>query len=162
MKTNLLSKTDTASMIDRIGEQWTGIDLPRARNARVYCLDQARLVEIGGALVLDVGGTFLPFLGNTEMLARFPSVTVDMGAVKFMCNGANVMRPGIRECAEFVQGQIVAVVEESQRKFLAVGRAVVSSSKVKGMKRGEVVKNMHYISDKYWECAKEINSRAFL
>ena len=39
---------------------------------------------------------YLPFLSETETLEKFPSVTVDMGAVKFMCKGANLMRPGIK------------------------------------------------------------------
>ncbi|NIT99591.1 MAG: RNA-binding protein, partial [Nitrosopumilaceae archaeon] len=52
---------------------------------------------------------------------------------------------------------IVCVIEESQRKFLAVGIARVASSEMGDMKKGEVVDNLHYISDKYWDIAKTIN-----
>jgi PUA domain protein len=79
-----------------------------------------------------------------------------MGAVKFMCDGANVMRPGIRSFTEFEKGQIVCVVEESQKKFLAVGRALVSSSELQAMTKGVAIENLHYISDKYWEIKKSI------
>jgi PUA domain protein len=79
-----------------------------------------------------------------------------MGAVKFMCDGANVMRPGIRNHSEFEKGQLVCVVEESQKKFLAVGRAVVPSSELQTMTKGVVLENLHYVSDKYWEIKKSL------
>ena len=79
-----------------------------------------------------------------------------MGAVKFMCNGGNVMRPGIKRYNEFGANDIICVIEESQHKFLAVGRAMTDSSALEGMAKGEVVKNLHYISDKYWEISKTV------
>ncbi len=81
---------------------------------------------------------------------------VDMGAVKFVCNGANIMRPGITKFTEFEKGQIVCVIEESQKKYLAVGKSLLSSQEAKSNTKGEVVKNMHYISDKFWNIGKEI------
>ena len=90
------------------------------------------------------------------LLESFPSVTVDMGAVKFMCNGANVMRPGIKNHSEFLKDDIVCVIEESQHKYLAVGKSLVNSSDMKDMSKGEVIRNLHYISDKYWEISKTI------
>jgi PUA domain protein len=90
------------------------------------------------------------------MLEKFPTVTVDMGAVKFMCKGANLMRPGIKEFTEFEKDKLVCIVEESQHKFLAVGKSMVSSSELENMDKGEVIKNIHYISDKFWETGKTI------
>jgi len=98
----------------------------------------------------------LPFLSETVTLEKFPNVMVDMGAVKFMCKGANVMRPGIKKFTEFEKDGIVCIVEESKHKFLAVGKALVSSSELENMDKGEVVKNLHYISDKFWETGKTI------
>ena len=79
-----------------------------------------------------------------------------MGAVKFMCNGANVMRPGIKSHSEFSKDDIVCVIEESQHKFLAVGKSLVNSSEMENISKGEMVKNLHYISDKFWEISKTI------
>lgn len=156
MRTNLLSKSDTAKLCDKVEAQWGTQKIERAKNARVYYLDGASLLEIGDVRVLDIDGFFVPFLGSEDLLAKFPSITVDMGAVKFMCNGANVMRPGIKEGTEFEKDGIVCIVEESQRKCLAVGRALVSSAEMEKMERGETIKNLHYISDKHWEMVKEI------
>ena len=83
---------------------------------------------------------------------------VDMGAVKFMCNGANVMRPGIKKHSDFEKDNMVCIIEESQNKFLAVGKALVSSQDIENMEKGEIIKNIHYISDKYWEIGKTIYS----
>jgi PUA domain protein len=133
------------------------MDLPKIKNLKIFELeDNAALIVGDGLTALKLGGVYLPFLSDTETLQRFPSVTVDMGAVKFMCNGANVMRPGIRRFTEFEKGQIVCIVEESQKKFLAVGRALVSSKDVESMNKGVVVENLHYISDKYWEIKKSL------
>ena len=57
-------------------------------------------------------------------------------------------------CLEGVD--IVCVIEESQHKFLAVGKSVVPSSELDSMEKGEVVKNLHYISDKFWDIGKTI------
>ena len=156
MKSNLASKKDTSRILDEVGEQW-GMELPRAKNIMVHQIhDDAQIITGAGTKILRVGGDYLPFLSETDMLGRFPRIVVDMGAVRFMCKGANVMRPGIVEYGEFAAGGIVCVAEESQRKFLAVGKALVDSSGVGGMERGEVARNIHYISDRFWEIGKTI------
>ncbi len=156
MKSNPLSKKDTAALLQAVTARW-GMDLPMARNLMVYHVaDGARLYTGAGIRILEHGGEYLPFLSEAALLERFPRVVVDMGAVKFMCNGANVMRPGIRSHSEFGEGAIVCVAEESRLKFLAVGRAQVASSELGGMERGEVVENLHYVSDRFWDAAKAI------
>jgi PUA domain protein len=47
-------------------------------------------------------------------------------------------------------------VEESQKKFLAVGRSLVSSKEMETMNKGIAIENLHYISDKYWEIKKSL------
>lgn len=156
MKSNLISKTDTAIVLKEISEQWR-LELPKIKNLKIYELeDNARIIAGDGITALKVDQTYLPFLTDAKILERFPNVTVDMGAVKFMCDGANVMRPGIRSFSEFEKGQLVCVVEESQKKFLAVGRAIVPSSELQTMTKGVVIENLHYVSDKYWEIKKSL------
>jgi PUA domain protein len=156
LKSNLISKTDTAVVLKEINEQWR-LELPKIKNLKIYELeDNAKIIAGDGITALKVGKTYLPFLTDTKILERFPNVTVDMGAVKFMCDGANVMRPGIRSFSEFEKGQLVCVVEESQKKFLAVGRALISSNELQTMTKGVVIENLHYVSDKYWEIKKSL------
>jgi PUA domain protein len=156
LKSNLISKTDTAIVLKEITEQWK-LDLPKIKNLKIYELDDNTKIIVGeGITALKIDRIYLPFLTDTKTLERFPNVTVDMGAVKFMCDGANVMRPGIRGFSKFEKGQLVCIIEESQKKFLAVGRALVSSDELEVMNKGVVIENLHYISDKYWEIKKSI------
>ncbi len=139
-----------------VSEKWK-MEFPKIKNVKVHqILDDAQIITGDGIKILKVKEDYLPFLTEIGMLEKFPSVTVDMGAVKFMCNGANLMRPGIKKFTEFEKEKIVCIVEESQQKFLAVGKSLVDSSELETMEKGEVVKNMHYISDRFWETGKTI------
>ena len=155
MKSNLISKTETAEVLKQIISQWK-VELPKIKNLKIYELEEGQIIVGEGLTAIKIGENYLPFLSDAATLAKFPSVMVDMGAVKFMCNGANVMRPGIRSFSEFEAGQIVCIIEESQKKSLAVGRALVSSKEMVEMSKGIVIENLHYISDKYWEAKKSI------
>jgi PUA domain protein len=156
LKSNLISKSETTALLKTVSERW-GIELPKLKNVKVHqILDDAQIITGTGIKILKVDDDYLPFLSEIETLEKFPTVTVDMGAVKFMCKGANLMRPGIKEFSEFEKDKLVCIVEESQHKFLAVGKSMVSSSELENMDKGEVIKNIHYISDKFWETGKTI------
>lgn len=133
------------------------MDFPKIKNLKVHqILDDVQLITGQGIKILKIQDEYLPFLSEIEILKKFPSVTVDMGAVKFMCNGANLMRPGIRKFTSFDKDQLVCIVEESQNKFLAVGKSTMSSEDAEKIDKGEILKNLHYISDKSWEIGKTI------
>lgn len=156
MKSNLISKSETSSLLKIISERWS-LEFPKIKNLKVHQIsDEAQIITGEKIKILKINDEYLPFLSETEILKKFPNIIVDMGAVKFMCKGANVMRPGIKDFTEFEKDSLVCVIEESQYKFLAVGKAIVSSSELEKMEKGEVLKNMHYISDKFWEIGKTI------
>jgi len=156
LKSNLISKSETAEILKTVSEKW-GIGFPKIKNVKVHkILDDAQIITGTGIKILKVNDDYLPFLSETETLKKFPNVMVDMGAVKFMCKGANVMRPGIKKYTEFEKDNLVCVVEESQHKFLAVGKSLVASSELENMTKGEIIKNIHYISDRFWEVGKTI------
>ena len=156
MKSNLISKSETSKILEQINSQWK-IELPKQKNIKTHDVNEKGLIITGnGITAVKIGEVILPFLDDIPILEKFPYVTVDMGAVKFVCKGANIMRPGITKFSDFESGEIVCVVEESQNKFLAVGKAEMSSKELEDIKNGEVIKNMHYISDIFWESKKEI------
>ena len=79
-------------------------------------------------------------------------VQVDMGAVPFVCNGANVMSAGInRVSPEIVKGQYVWIREENHHKPLAVGQTLLGSKEMLSLEKGKAIKALHYIGDKVWE-----------
>jgi len=156
LKSNLISKSETTALLKTVSERW-GMEFPKIKNVKVHqILDDAQIITGDGIKILKVDDDYLPFLTEIEMLKKFPAVTVDMGAVKFMCKGANLMRPGIKEFGEFKKDKLVCIVEESHHKFLAVGKALVDSSELESMEKGEIIKNIHYISDRFWETGKTI------
>ena len=151
-----MSKTETSDILNKVSKKWNKT-VPKIKNIKVHHVDSNSQIFVGDDFkVIRLENEFIPFLTETKLLESFPNVMVDMGAVKFMCNGANVMKPGIKSHTEFLKDEIVCVVEESQHKFLAVGKSLVNSSEMKEISKGEVLKNLHYISDKYWEINKTI------
>lgn len=80
-----------------------------------------------------------------------PRITVDMGAVKFVTSGADIMRPGIVNIPEgLLNGDIVAVDDETHHKPLAIAKAMFNSEEMKKLEKGKVLKNLHYVGDKIW------------
>ncbi len=158
-----LSKSDVDELIERIRLEW-GMEIKKPKRLKVIEVDDHRLVvddsSDDGLMVVmknDSNDTLiLPFLAATSILQLFPSVTVDMGAVKHICNGADVMRPGIVSMDDFAKGALVTVKDSRYAKYIAVGVALLSSDDAKGMSRGVIVKNMHYVGDMIWEECKDI------
>ena len=156
MKSNLISKSETAKIFEQLNAQWK-MELPKEKNVRTHQIDEKGIIITGKRVTaIKIGDNILPFLGDVPILEKFPYVIVDIGAIKFVCKGANVMRPGITKFSNFEKGEIVCVIEESQHKFLAVGKAEMPSRQLDDTNKGEVIKNMHYISDIFWESKKEI------
>jgi len=78
-------------------------------------------------------------------------VTVDAGAVSFVSDGADVMRPGIVEADPGIEaGALVAIDEAAHGKFLAVGRARVDGDEMVG-DQGKVVDSVHHVGDELYE-----------
>jgi len=79
-----------------------------------------------------------------------PTVTVDMGAVKFVTKGADIMRPGITEIPDGVEkDDYVAVVDEKNHVPLAVCQALFGEE-MREMESGKVLRNVHRVGDDIW------------
>lgn len=90
---------------------------------------------------------FLTVRGANEHTPERGVVTVDTGAISFVSDGADVMRPGIVEADEGIEaGDLVAIAEESHGKVLAIGRAKTDGPEMVG-DSGKVVESIHYVGD---------------
>jgi len=79
-------------------------------------------------------------------------ITVDMGAVKFVVNGADIMRPGIVGIEEGIEkDNIIVIIDVNNKKPLAIGKAMYSSEEMESIEEGKVIKSLHFIGDKIWE-----------
>jgi PUA domain protein len=93
-------------------------------------------------------------------LLAFPAtkraVTVDMGAVRFIYNGADVMAPGITEADPAIRaGDIVWVQDEKNRRPLAVGRAIMDGPTMAREKKGKAIETLHHVGDEIWRLGEE-------
>jgi len=111
----------------------------------VYLLDD--VVEF----VRD-GDTLYPYLGGNHV-DGLPNVIVDMGAIPYVCNGADIMAPGITEMEPFEVGDLVVMRDVTHGKALAIGKALKSSSDIEASRKGKVIENLHYVGDGLWKAA---------
>ncbi len=106
-------------------------------------------------LVIGVDDKLLPSLANEELLKTLPSIVVDMGAIPHICNGADIMRPGIRNLqGDFEKGSVVLVKDEKFSKPIAIVVAETTSTLIHRMAKGIAAKNVHHVGDQFWEAAK--------
>jgi PUA-domain protein len=108
----------------------------------------------GDPLVWYPGGEpFVTVNGANEFDPTTGVVTVDAGAISFVSDGADIMRPGITEAdADISEGDLVVVEEETHGKALAVGRALADGDDMVG-DSGKVVENLHHVGDELFEFA---------
>ena len=60
-----------------------------------------------------------PTLVNDYVLDQLPTLTVDMGAIPYICNGADVMAPGIVKVdGQFNADALVVIIDEKFSKKL--------------------------------------------
>jgi PUA domain protein len=102
-------------------------------------------------LILRTQTGLLPSLKFKEVINSLPKVVVDMGAVPHVVNGAQIMRPGIREVkGDFGKGDLIVIVDEKFGKAIALGLADMDSGVMKSMSKGKVITNVHYVGDTLW------------
>ena len=120
--------------------------------------DFGQIILVNGKpLFFKVDDCVLPTLLFNEISVHMPRVVVDMGAVPYVCKGADVMAPGIRRIeGKFGNGDLVVVVDETHGKALALGESLYDSQTARTTKKGAVVKTLHFVSDKIWNFAKSL------
>ena len=126
------------------GDSWEDVE---------FVDDDRRVVLVDGepAVAFYDGEPFLTVQGANRFPPERRVVTVDAGAVSFVSDGANVMRPGIVEADTAIDpGDLVAIAEETHGKVLAVGRADVSGDEMVG-DSGKVVDSLHHVGDDLYE-----------
>ena len=108
-------------------------------------------------IALFVGNAIVP---TVRGLLAFPAtkraVTVDMGAVRFIYNGADVMAPGIVDADPGIRaGNVVWVQDEKNRRPLAVGRAIMDGPTMTREEKGKAIDTLHHVGDEIWRLGEE-------
>ncbi|MEM1508662.1 MAG: PUA domain-containing protein [Thermofilaceae archaeon] len=152
-----LSKSERKRLVELLRSQFSaGAELLQAATT----VEIARLRDIGlelviidkvPAIVLSEKITYPTLMAAIKLSLKLPMVVVDMGAVPHILNGADVMAPGIVDHDAFGKNDLVYIADVNQQRVFAVGQALVSSEELENMKKGRVIRNLHYAGDKIWK-----------
>ncbi len=150
MKRHMLRKKE-AKRIAKLLAETTGVEL-KGSMERVEIDGRIVILVDGEPLILEYEGRhYLTVYGLLKYKPRRGKVVVDEGAMPYIINGADVMKPGIVEADESIrEGDFVYVVVEGKETPLAVGIALVEGKEMVGGK-GKAVKNIHHLKDKIWK-----------
>jgi len=139
-------KTNFAQLL----ESKSRIEVNETEAAEIFILN-------GKPLLARLDGELFPTLAFEEIFPFISRIVVDMGAVPYVCKGADVMAPGVVSIkGEFEENDFLLIVDERHGKPLAMGVALFNSQAMKNMDHGKIVKNIHYVGDKLWNYLKEL------
>jgi len=111
----------------------------------------------GKPLLFRSEDKLIPTLFFERYISSAPKIIVDMGAVPHLCNGADVMAPGVQKVTnEFSRGDLVLIVDEKYGKGIAIGEALFNSNETIKMNQGKVIRTLHYVGDSIYDVSKRI------
>ncbi len=145
------------TVMDRIGLDFDAtfgqklqVEVMEAHKVRVYIVD-------GRPLIAESEEDVFPTLLFEEQLSKQPKVVVDMGAVPYVCNKADIMGPGITEIqGEFRPKDLVTVLDIKNRRPIAVAEAIYDSETSAKTKKGKLFRNLHCVGDEVWAAIKDL------
>jgi len=126
------------------------IELVKANDVEIFFVSKK-------PIFVKSSGKLFPTLTTDKLLASMPKAVVNMGAVPHVCNGADIMAPGIVHFeGAFNKEDIVIISDERHQKPIAIAAALYSSEEAKKLEHGKVLKNLHYVGDKVWNTMKKL------
>ncbi|MGM5487940.1 MAG: DUF1947 domain-containing protein [Nanobdellota archaeon] len=151
MKRKHLRKSDIRKLQETVKSLY-GVDLLQKTDTVEEVVDDLSLVYVNERpLFFYHGDRLVPTLKLLLEQDLLKKVVVDMGAVRFVTNGADVMRPGIVAIDPAIKtDEVVVVVDENNNKPLGVGIARCSGEKMQMMESGKVVTTIHHVGDPLW------------
>lgn len=143
---NKKEKNELISYFNKIGikvdEKLKKEDIKFEEDNKYYLLnDQIIAFQKDGIII-----PHLKFLINFDENMKY--IKVDEGAIKYVLNGADIFRPGIKEFSDNIDKNDLVLILSPDNSILGIGLSLLSSEEIKSINKGKVVKNLHYINDK--------------
>ena len=90
----------------------TRVEVNEIKTTEIFIFD-------GRPLIAKSNGELFPTLTFKEIFPLIPKIVVDMGAVPYVCKGADVMAPGIVDIkGEFEENDLLLIIDERQSKSI--------------------------------------------
>lgn len=149
MRKNVKNKM-LKDLVSTFGEEMSGLE---DKTLEKITLEEYSLILVDGKpLLFEIEGHLFPTVrGALEMGLQKRVVTVDKGAIRFVSNGADIMSPGVVAAdPEIKEGDFVIIVEETHRKPLAIGKALMGGREMVEATSGKAIKSITHVGDKLW------------
>jgi len=155
-KRHTIRKGQAAEILGRLREQiGDGVGQFSAESIEIIetSSDDLRFYLISKRpLIMEYGGWIFPTLkGAIERPFPQRRVSVDAGAIPYVVNGADIMRPGITNVTPDVRAQApVQVVDDRHGKPLAIALALLDAPQIIASISGKMCKKVHFVGDEIW------------
>ena len=154
-KRHSIRRSQGQELLSRLAEQI-------GESAKLFHADMIEVLETNAdvslflvnkkPLLMDTGDWAFPTLRGAVQIP-FPErrVAVDAGAIPYVVNGADIMRPGIVSVTDDVKANApVQIVDERHGKPLAIGIALFDAPEMRASTTGKMVKKFHHVGDEIW------------
>lgn len=150
-KRNFLKKKKIKQIRNELGE-YGGL-LENKKNVEILEAEPNSFILVDGEpyiIILD-DKAFPTLKAALDNEIDGKTVTVDMGAVRFVTNGADIMSPGIVEADDDITpGDIVLIVDETHHKPLAIGISLITGEEMVENDSGKAIETKHFVGDEIW------------
>ena len=148
-----IKSKDIKKIFSEIQKSFPDLMLNEKSNVETGEIEEYKLVFVDDTPCFMYHNDRLIFtlIGINKFNPRAKFVEVDMGAVRFVTNGADVMAPGIVDAdISIVEDDVVWICDQKHKKPLAVGYAVMNGEQMISEKKGKAINVIHYVGDRLW------------
>ena len=126
------------------------VEVAESKNATIFLVNNKPLFA-------EKEGMVFPTLGTDDVTKFLPQVVVNMGAIPHVCNGADIMAPGVVAVkGNPKKDDFVLVIDEQHQKSLAIGMSLYDSEALRNVKHGKIVTNVHFVGDDLWRSLRKL------
>jgi len=155
-----LKSKDIRNLLEEVKKDFNEINFDDKTTVEIGDFEEFRIVFIQNipCFFYHCNKLIITLFGINNLHPKSNYVVVDMGAVKFVTNGADVMAPGIIDAdININEGDQVWICDERNKKPLAVGIAEISGNQMIHEEKGKSITMIHHVGDKLWNfCAKSL------
>ncbi len=148
-----LKEREVRDLLSDIQRRYVGTFFDANATVDVGTIDEFTVILVNDSIdfMMYQGKISLTLQGVTNYQLQNKFVVVDMGAIRFITKGADVMGPGITEVDPGIQkDDQVWICDEKHRKPFAIGIALLTGEEMKTKKPGKAIKTLHYVGDHFW------------